>query len=510
MLSKTLLKNNLYFDSVSLMKISGQISAMSGVKEVLVGMGTALNKELLQNMGLLDAGMQNAAPNDLMIGILAENNDALEAALKEIERSFDKKNKAPKGAARKFQTIQQVADINEAYNMAVISVPGQYAAGECKNALKNNMNVFLFSDNVSVEEEIELKDMALERGLLMMGPDCGTAIINGVPLGFANRVRRGDIGIVAASGTGLQHLTTLIDHMGGGITQAIGTGGRDLSEKVGGRTILAALDALKDDPQTKVVVILSKPPAGAVAKKVLDKASKLGKPVVLCLFGQDKMDGLGNLNQCFDIEECAAKAVSLSLGRGAEFDNAVMKTQAADEFLKTRQPQQKFVRGIFGGGTLCDEVMITFRRNKVTLRSNIPISENERLKDIHKSEGNTFIDMGDDYFTRGKPHPMIDPSLRNRRIVQDALESDTAAIMLDFVLGHGSHPDPAGVALEAVNEAKAALDKTGRKILWLASVVGTQNDPQNYREQITKLLDAGFIVSESNVRLARLAAKIAG
>ena len=509
MQSKTLIKHNLYFDSVSLMKISSQVSALPSVKEVLVGMATDLNKELLRNMGIANAETENSAPNDLVIGILAETGDALETALAEIEKSFDRKNKASKsGSSRKFQTIQQVADTNEGYNLAVVSVPGQYAAHECKTALNNNMHVFLFSDNVTVEEEISLKDLALEKGLLMMGPDCGTAIINGVPLGFANRVHKGSIGIVAASGTGLQHVTTLIDHLGGGITQAVGIGGRDLSEKVGGRMMLAALDALKDDPETKIVVILSKPPAPAVAKKVFEKAENLGKPVVLCLFGQDKIGGLVNISQCHDIEETAAKAVSLSLGRQEEFGNPYMKTDAVEEFLKTRNSDQKYVRGIFGGGTLCDEAMITFRREGKAFHSNIPISENERLADIHKGAGNTFIDMGDDYFTRGKPHPMIDPSLRNKRIVQDALESDTAAILLDFVLGHGSHADPVGVALEAVNEAKAALKN--RKILWLASVVGTKDDPQNYDGQIAKLLDAGFIVSESNVRLAKLAASIAG
>jgi len=509
MITKTLLKNNLYFDSVSLMKISSQVSALPGVKEVMVGMATELNKELLQNMGLLNAETEKAAPNDLLIGVLAETDDAMDRAMAEIDENLNRKNKSSKsiGSAVKLETIQQIADLDEAYNLAAVSVPGLYAAHECKIALKNNMHVFLFSDNVTVEEEIELKDIALSKGLLMMGPDCGTAIINGVPLGFANRVGRGNIGIVAASGTGLQHVTTLIDHMGGGITQAIGTGGRDLSEKVGGRTMLTALDALKDDPDTKVVVILSKPPAASVASKVFDKAKNLGKSVVLCLFGQDKIEGLGSVNQCFNIEETAALAVSLSLGRDAEFHDSYLKQDAVDEFLKTRLSGQKYVRGIFGGGTLCDEAMITFRRKHIPLRSNIPISENERLASVHKSEGNTFIDMGDDYFTKGKPHPMIDPSLRNKRIVQDALENDTAAIMLDFVLGHGSHPDPAGVALVAVNEAKAALKD--RKILWLASVVGTKDDPQNYREQIDKLLDAGFIVSESNVRLAALAAGVA-
>jgi succinyl-CoA synthetase alpha subunit len=509
MLSKTIIKHNLYFDSVSLMKISAKVSGLPGVKDVLVGMGTDLNKELLQNMGLLNTEIEKAAVNDVMIGVLAETNEALETALAEIENSFNVKRKTSKSAdVAKYQTIQQAVDSNEGFNLAVISTPGQYAVYECKIALRNNINVFLFSDNVSIEDEIQLKDLALEKGLLMMGPDCGTAIINGMPLGFANRIRRGNIGIAAASGTGLQHITTLIDHMGGGITQAIGTGGRDLSEKIGGRTMLAALDSLKDDPETKVVVILSKPPAFEVAKKVLTKAENLCKPVVLCLFGQDKLEGLKNINQCFDIEETAAKAVSLSLEKEIVFNNEYMKTETADHFLKTRLPEQKYVRGIFGGGTLCDEARITFRRSGVPFYSNIPFSENERLADIHQSVGNTFIDMGDDYFTTGKPHPMIDPSLRNKRIIQDALEKDTAAILLDFVLGHGSHPDPAGVALEAVTQAKTALKD--REILWLASVVGAKDDPQNYHEQIRRLLSAGFIVSESNVRLARLAAFITG
>ena len=509
MQSKTVLKHNLYFDSVSLMKISSQVSSLPGVKDVLVGMGTDLNKELLQNMGLLKGELEKAEPNDLLIGILAETNEAIDKVLEEIEKCFENKNKPAKGGGtRKFQTIQQVADLDDAYNMAVVSVPGMYAARECKIAMNNNMHVFLFSDNVTVEEEVELKTQALEKGLLLMGPDCGTAIINGVPLGFANRVRKGDIGIVAASGTGLQHVTTLIDLMGAGVSQAIGTGGRDLSEKVGGKMMLSTLDALKDDPNTKVVVILSKPPAPSVATKVLDKAKNMGKPVVMCLFGQEnKVEGLGAIHQCFDIEETATKAVSLSLNREVKFDDQHLKKDAVEEFKKTRLPSQKYVRGIFGGGTLCDETMITFRRSKVPIHSNIPMSESERLKDVHKSEENTFIDMGDDYFTRGKPHPMIDPSLRNKRIIQEALEPDTAAVLLDFEMGHGSHIDPVGVALQAVNEAKAALKD--RKILWLASIVGVNNDPQNYQEQINKLLKAGFVVSESNVRLARLAASVA-
>jgi len=502
---------NLYFDSVSLMRISGEASALPGISEALVGMGTDLNKELLQGMGLGDSTVENALPSDLLIGLVGETEAALEAALEEVRKILERKGKpGEKGGTgtRKFASIKQVAELEEGYNLAVVSVPGIYAARECRNALESGMHVFLFSDNVSVEEEVALKDLALQKELLMMGPDCGTAIVGGVPLGFANRVRRGDIGVVAASGTGLQHVTTLIDHLGGGISQAIGTGGRDLSEKVGGRTMIAALRALQDDPGTKVVVILSKPPSPAVADKVLAVAKSMTKPVVLCLFGKEKMDDLGPVVQCFDIERTAVKAVSLSSGKELSFKNGHLDEAAARASAAARLPKQKYVRGIFGGGTLCDEAMITFRRAGIPFRSNIPLAESERLSDTGRSEGNTFIDMGDDDFTRGKPHPMIDPSLRNKRIVRDAALPDTLALLLDFVLGPGSHPDPAGVALEAVAEARAAMK--GRDVVWLASVVGTEADPQNYREQIDKLKAAGFIVSESNVALASLAASLVG
>src|SRR5690606_14776291 len=125
--------------------------------------------------------------------------------------------------------------------------PGVYAAFEAFRALENNLNVMMFSDNVTVEDEIKLKDLAVKKDLLMMGPDCGTAIINGVGLCFANKIKRGPIGLVAASGTGLQEVTVLIDQFGGGISQAIGVGGRDLSKDVMGRMTLHAINALNAD-----------------------------------------------------------------------------------------------------------------------------------------------------------------------------------------------------------------------------------------------------------------------
>lgn len=490
------------------MRMSNQVSSLDGVNNVLVGMATELNRELLENMGAMTPEAAAASPNDLIIGIVAESEAALQAALAEIDSLFSRKRPAREATGEAaFESIREVAELGEGYNMAVISVPGAYAARECRLALENDINVFLFSDNVSVEDEIRLKELAHERGLLMMGPDCGTAIVGGVPLGFANVVRRGDIGIVAASGTGLQHVTTLIESFGAGITQAIGVGGRDLSVKVGGKTMLDALDAVGEDPETKVVVILSKPPAPEVAERVLQKAGSLGKPVVLCLFGRGPMENLGGITQCFSIEDTARKAVELSTGRKAELNDPFFSMERAEAFKSVRRPEQRYVRGIFGGGTVCDEAMITFRRKGIPIRSNIPLAEDERLADVHTSVGNTFIDMGDDYFTRGKPHPMIDPSLRNKRVVADALLPDTAVMLLDVELGYGSHPDPAGVAAEAVREAKKKLG--GREVLWIASVIGTRGDPQGFDSQIGKLLEAGFVVTESNVRAAELAASLA-
>ncbi len=507
MVQRTVVKGNLYFDSVTLMRVSATVEDTPGVLSAMVGMGTALNLALLKNMGV---EAPQAGPNDLIIGVAAESEAALDDAFAAAEAALFAKAKKTESAAQTFETIGQVAALRDGYNLALISVPGAHAAREAKRALDNDMHVFLFSDNVSIEQEIALKKLACARGLLMMGPDCGTAIINGAPLGFANRVRRGDIGVVGASGTGLQHVTTLIDAFGGGITQAIGTGGRDLKTEVGGAMMLAGLSALREDKSTRVVVIVSKPPAKAVAEKIFEAAGRLGKPVVLCLFGAAQIDGLPEgVTQCFDIEETARRAVERSKGSALPLSEPGDAAAAVEAFLAVRKPSQKYLRGVFGGGTLCDEAMITLRRLGVPIHSNIPLAENEKLDNLEKSQGHTLLDMGDDYFTLGKPHPMIEPALRSDRIVREALDPQTAVMLVDVELGHGSHRDPAGVLLSAHKRAVESLAKEGRAVLWVASVIGTQDDPQNIREQTQKLIDAGFVVRYSNVRAARIAASVA-
>ena len=510
MQSLTLVKQNLYFDSVSLMRMSNQVAALPGIKDVLVGMATDLNKELLDAMGAMSPEAKTAGPNDLFIGIVAEDQASIEAALAKIDGLFAKKKPGREATGEVvFESIEQVAEAAEGFNMAVISVPGVYAARECREALMHDMHVFLFSDNVSLEDEVRLKTLAKDRGFLMMGPDCGTAIINGVPLGFANVVRRGDIGIVAASGTGLQHVTQLIDALGAGISQAIGVGGRDLSSDVGGLTMLSALEAVGEDPRTKVVVLLSKPPAPEVAEKVLSRAGELGKPVVLCLFGRQTDAALGSVSLAEDIYRTAQEAVRLSTGELKELEDPYFSLEKVDAFCAQRQPEQRYVRGIFCGGTMCDEAMVSFRKAQIPIKSNIPLAGDEGLADVHRSEGNTFIDMGDDYFTRGKPHPMIEPALRNQRIVTDAMLADTAVMLVDVELGFGSHSDPAGVVVKAMREAQEALKaRGGPELLWIASLIGTRGDPQGFNAQADKLLEAGFVVTESNIRAARLAGEL--
>lgn len=492
------------------MRISGQVAALPGVEDVLVGMGTELNKDSLAHVGLLTKEAELASPNDLMIGIGAADPTAMEAAFRQVEELLTTKG----GAKADFSgprpgSISGACKDSPGFNLAMISVPGIYAAREAREALRQGMHVFLFSDNVSLEDEVALKELALQKGLLLMGPDCGTAIINGVPLGFANRLRSGSIGIVGASGTGIQQVTALLDSLGEGITQAIGTGGRDLSAEVGGLTTLAALEALAQDARTKAIVLISKPPAPVVVEKIVVRAKGLGKPIVLCLLGSDPvLDNGANIITCSNLEEAALQAVAL-VRRGEKPSLSrveVEKTAAA--LMAGRKAEQKYVRALYGGGTLCDEAMTVFRRQRIPIRSNIPMDPAESLANVEKSEGHTFLDLGEDYFTRGRPHPMLEPSLRVPRLLQEAADPETAVILLDVILGHGSHHDPAGIVAEAVKEARRKAASVGREVTFIAALIGTDGDPQGLAGQKQKLEQTGVVVCRSNIQAASLAAAL--
>ncbi len=225
----------------------------------------------------------------------------------------------------------------------------------------------LFSDNVSLDDEVKLKRQGHEKGLLVFGPDCGTAVINGAALGFANVVRRGPVGILGASGTGIQEICVLVDRLGSGISHAIGTGGRDLSIEVGASTTLRCIDLLEADERTRVIVVTSKPPDPRVATRVLERLARCRKPVVVNFLGGDAAGVASTpIHWASTLEEAADIAVRLETGQGrgtssGAADLAALIGQAEQEAAKMA-PNQKYLRGLFSGGTLGYEALLVLPR----------------------------------------------------------------------------------------------------------------------------------------------------
>ena len=507
---------NLYRDSVSLMQFSEKLRVLDGIKQASAVMATENNISLLVEAGLL-AHTVPPSPNDLLIVVEGRDELSTDAALDSAESMLKTKSAEAgdgSGNIRRIppRSIEMGLETMPSANFVLISTPGEYAAAEARKALQLGLHVMMFSDNVSIDEEIPLKRYAREHNLLVMGPDCGTAIINGVPLGFANVVRRGDIGVVAASGTGLQQVTSLIDRFGGGISQAIGTGGHDLKSEVGGITMLQGIEALSADPSTKVILLVSKPPSADVMRNVLDKASQSGKPVVVEFIGADPASITGgNIFGVKTLEDAATASVLLSKGKPVKrFSNALPAryksfVEPARQELKK---SQNYIRGLFSGGTFCYETVLLLSEALGKVYSNTPIRKEEKIPNVWKSLEHTVIDLGDDLFTQGRPHPMIDFRLRNDRIIQEAKDPETAVILLDIVLGYGSNMDPAGELVPAIREAQKIASKARRNIVFVGSVCGTEADPQNLSRQESMLREAGVILTESNAQAARLAAAI--
>jgi FdrA protein len=505
---------NLYRDSVSLMQFSETLRALPGILQVSAVMATGNNLSLLVDSGLLP-GIIPPSPNDLLIVVEGKEKTLLLKALDHAEKNLKQPNLASHaGGLPTMQpaSIQMGLESMPAANLVLISTPGEYAAAEAFKALHLGLHVMLFSDNVRLEDEISLKQYSFEHNLLVMGPDCGTAIICGIPLGFANLVRRGDIGIVAASGTGLQQVASLIDRWGCGISQAIGTGSRDLKTEIGGITMLQGISLLAADPATKIILLVSKPPSPSVAQQVLDMAAKSNKPVIVDFIGaKDEKIGKPGIHVAHTLEEAASMAVSLSKGMQA---NPLPETLSSDQLIKARQaaaqlkPEQKYLRGLFSGGTFCYETLLLLNQRIGAVYSNTALKEDKKLADVWLSQKHTVIDLGDDLFTQGRPHPMIDFRLRNERIIQEAQDPEVAVILLDVVLGYGSNGDPAGELLPAIAEANRVAAKTGRKVIFVASVCGTDSDPQNLTRQEQSLLQVGVLLTDSNAQAARLAGEI--
>jgi succinyl-CoA synthetase alpha subunit len=398
-------------------------------------------------------------------------------------------------------------------NLAIISLPGTYAVREARKALEMGLHVMLFSDNVSLEDEIALKTLSRQRGLLLMGPDCGTAIINGKPLCFANLVKRGPVGVVGASGTGIQEVTCLVDRAGSGISQAIGTGGRDLkNEQVGGATVLMAIEALAHDEETKVIVVISKPPAKSMAEKVVAALEGTGKPAVVHFIGLEPEPTRpgSKVRYATNLEETAGMAVALANGKSYQ---SQVFTVPEIEVIVERETKgirtaQKFIRGYYTGGTLADEAWILLHKLTGAVYSNNQTDPKFIPPDPQRSVGHTVMDLGDDVFTVGRPHPMIDPSTRTDRIMAEIDDGEIALVLVDVVLGYGSHADPAGALVPSLIAAREAARKRGGYLPVLASITGTAGDFQNFAAQKAKLEAAGCVVLPSNYQVSMLAVKM--
>lgn len=501
--------SGLYRDSVTLMQLASEMEKMPGASKAGAMMATPANLDLAREAGLLD-GRPDAGPNDLLLLAEAASEDDAERALQEAERRLTEAPKAEEGAARELppSSIRMALDAATDATLALISTPGEYAASEALKALNLGLDTMVFSDNVAVEDEIALKRLAHERGLLVMGPDCGTAIVGGVPLGFANVVWRGEIGCIGAAGTGLQQVTTLIDRWGAGITHALGTGSHDVSERVGGITMLDAVSAFAEDADTRVLLVVSKPPAPAVAERVLAALAATAKPAVACFLGSDPSTvERPGVRAARTLEDAAALAVAASTGSPPPRPEAGALETAAAGARGSLAPGRRFVRGLYSGGTFGYEASLLLSERLGRVRANTPVRPEDALEDVWASVGHTVVDLGDDVFTRGRPHPMIDQRLRVERIGREAADPEVAVILLDVVLGYGAHPDPAAELVSAIAETKAATGGGGPA--FVASVCGTEADPQSLSRQEAALREAGVLLADSNAAAVRLAASIA-
>lgn len=464
-----------YADSIVLMQLQSDLQRLDGIVAAGVVMGAAVNLDLLRASELLDSAGQEAAAQDLIIAVRAESHDHAAAALAQIDSLMQNRKSSDTGDFRP-RSLASAARLLPGARWVSISIPGHHAPTVAHEALDLGCNVFLYSDNVALEDEVDLKERATSKGRLMMGPDCGSAIIGGVGFGFSNGVRPGSIGLVCASGTGLQAITSRIHQLGSGISHAIGTGGRDLSASVQGTTARQALDLLARDETTQVIVLTSKPPDGSVRAQILAQALHVEKPVVVYFSGSAApARRLGNLHLADSLTAAAEAAVAI-----------VEENPPASSSPDAHRPPGGDLRGLFAGGTLALEALQVARLLLWPLHTNLQAADTEPLVDLTASTGHTILDLGADEFTVGRLHPMMDQRLRIDRLRQEAADPATGTILLDVVLGRGAHPDPAAELVPILEEIRSQ-----RSVPIVALVVGTDEDGQDLGSTVERLTAAG-------------------
>ena len=483
------IRKGFYLDSVALMRLSAEISALGGIEEAVLMTGTPANQQIMKDAGLLTDTGESAGANDLVIALRADGNSSANRALAQVEKSLQGNKTAGSSGQQNYATLSSAFAAAPEMNLSLISTPGAYASREAHVALDHGMNVMIFSDNVSVEKEVALKRRAQDLELLVMGPDCGTAYINGVPLAFANAVKQGSVSAIAASGTGLQEFSVLLSKLGSGIRHGIGVGGRDMTDDVGALSTLMAIDLLTDDEQTEQIVLISKPPGEKTAGLVFEKLSNCGKPAIACVFGHNA-PAASNIHFTGTLLAAAEHAAE----RTAQVDDINGIATALAKNLAGSQRQH--LKGLFTGGTLCTEAHLVLQDQGISVSSNAVKSDSSTTE-----TGHLLIDLGADEYTLGKPHPMLEPSVRTPHLINALQDPSNAVIMLDIVLGYGAHSDPSAEVAEAVGSA-------AEKPVVIASVCGTEDDPQDYRTQCAALEQSGIVLCHCNSRMAELGAAI--
>lgn len=497
---KTVVKKGSYHDSVVLMLLTNHISAMQGVNKVSIMMATPANKDIFKQSGLDTEELLAAGANDMVVVADIDNENTMNIIENEIDAYFKKQN-------TKNQQTESVKSWDKALekmpnaDMAVISIAGAYAALEANRALDEGMNVFMFSDNVTIDDEKKLKQKAHEKGLVVMGPDCGTGIIQSVPIAFTNKVNSGKIGIIGASGTGIQELTTIIDRLGEGVKNAIGTGGRDLSSEIGGITMMDTINAMEQDDSIKVMIVISKPPAKAVREMISNRLSAFKKPVVTLFLGEKPEYHEQGFYHAYTLDEAARLAVNLV--RNEDINTCVVSAETPENAFD--KSENKTIKAYYSGGTLAGEAAMLI---KDALNLDTPPEKAEGF--MLKHGGHIVVDLGDDVYTQGKPHPMIDPAKRIECMKEAIDDSSTGVILFDIMLGYGSHEDMAGALLPTINELKQKAENEGRKLFFIATVCGTRHDYQGYDEAVNKLKNAGVIVCETNKLASQMAIRAIG
>lgn len=499
-----IIRKNTYMDSLASLCTMSIMMDCEGIESAYVCMATESNKQSMKELGLVTGEILSAGDDDLVLAAHAVSREAFEAA---VARSEDS-GKSAGSAKAAYSTVEAAVRANPRANICTISVPGEHAFEVAKQALEQGLHCIVFSAHVPPEQERQMKELAREKGLLCMGPDCGVCNINGTAFVLSSICNRGPVGICGASGCGIQHVAAFLHEAGSGVSQAIGTGGADLKESVGGISMLMGIDALENDPDTEYIVLISRRPADSVLSKLLARVKECRKPVVACFMGADPTlaEDSGALF-AGNLDECAQKVLAL-LGKELVFDTAEQIAALAREAIDGMRPEQKYVRGLYCGGTYCDEAMAAMQEKIGDIYSNAPLRPELRLTDSSVSVGNSVVDYGEEEFTVGKPHPTLEPAMRVPGIVKEGADPETAVLLLDFILTPPANIDPAGTSIKAIRDAMDAARARGGKLAVVASVLGTDADLQNVTLQRQKLREAGVYVCKSNRQAAQLAGEI--